>query len=109
MGVACPVIPRARTGRPRAEHRRIINGIVYKIRAGISWRGLPNAMDRGRRCTPASAATRSTASSPGRCSRSRPRRTPTAAVPPGHLPQAQHRRAPLQPARRFPWPRDHQV
>ncbi|WP_405559542.1 transposase [Streptomyces sp. NBC_01180] len=35
------MIPRARTGRPRAEHRRIINGMVYKTRAGISWRDLP--------------------------------------------------------------------
>ncbi|MBI0376729.1 transposase, partial [Streptomyces albiflaviniger] len=36
-----PLIPRAVTGRPRAEDRKIINGMVYKIRMGISWRDLP--------------------------------------------------------------------
>ncbi|MER7878444.1 IS5 family transposase [Streptomyces solisilvae] len=36
-----PLIPRAVTGRPRAEDRKIINGMVYKIRTGISWRDLP--------------------------------------------------------------------
>ncbi|MFF4829724.1 IS5 family transposase [Streptomyces sp. NPDC001312] len=36
-----PLIPRARTGRPRVEDRRVINGMVYKIRTGISWRDLP--------------------------------------------------------------------
>ncbi|MFJ9240115.1 IS5 family transposase [Streptomyces anulatus] len=36
-----PLIPRAVRGRPRAEDRRIINGMVYKIRKGISWRDLP--------------------------------------------------------------------
>ncbi|MEU4490123.1 IS5 family transposase [Streptomyces purpurascens] len=36
-----PLIPRASTGRPRVEDRRVINGMVYKIRTGISWRDLP--------------------------------------------------------------------
>ncbi|TLS39438.1 IS5 family transposase [Streptomyces montanus] len=36
-----PLIPRAVTGRPRIEDRKIINGMVYKIRTGISWRDLP--------------------------------------------------------------------
>lgn len=36
-----PLIPRAVTGRPRVEDRKIINGMVYKIRTGISWRDLP--------------------------------------------------------------------
>jgi transposase len=36
-----PLIPRAKTGRPRVEDRRVINGMVYKIRTGISWRDLP--------------------------------------------------------------------
>ncbi|MFI1249526.1 IS5 family transposase [Streptomyces anulatus] len=36
-----PLIPRAVRGRPRAEDRQIINGMVYKIRTGISWRDLP--------------------------------------------------------------------
>jgi hypothetical protein len=36
-----PLIPRAATGRPRVAHRQVINGMVYKIRTGISWRDLP--------------------------------------------------------------------
>ncbi|MGI5380571.1 IS5 family transposase [Streptomyces sp. CA-251387] len=36
-----PLIPRAVTGRPRVEDRKIVNGMVYKIRTGISWRDLP--------------------------------------------------------------------
>ncbi|WUH43497.1 transposase [Streptomyces sp. NBC_00443] len=36
-----PLIPRASTGRPRVEDRRVINGMVYKIRTGMSWRDLP--------------------------------------------------------------------
>ncbi|MFC9854104.1 IS5 family transposase [Streptomyces prasinus] len=35
------LIPRAATGQPRVEDRRVINGMVYKIRTGISWRDLP--------------------------------------------------------------------
>ncbi|WP_425589132.1 transposase [Streptomyces similanensis] len=35
-----PLIPRAATGRPRAEDRQIINETVYKIRTAISWRDL---------------------------------------------------------------------
>ncbi|MFD4601944.1 transposase [Streptomyces sp. NPDC058464] len=36
-----PLISRAATGRPRAMDRRVVNGTVYKIRTGISWRDLP--------------------------------------------------------------------
>ncbi|WP_435809296.1 IS5 family transposase [Streptomyces longwoodensis] len=36
-----PLIPSASRGRPRAEDRRVINGMVYKIRTGVSWRDLP--------------------------------------------------------------------
>ncbi|WP_184829849.1 IS5 family transposase [Streptomyces griseomycini] len=36
-----PLIPQAATGRPRVEDRQVINGMVYKIRTGISWRDLP--------------------------------------------------------------------
>ncbi|MFE5406786.1 IS5 family transposase [Streptomyces sp. NPDC056580] len=36
-----PLIPSAGRGRPRVEDRRVINGMVYKIRTGISWRDLP--------------------------------------------------------------------
>ncbi|MBB4902359.1 transposase [Streptomyces griseostramineus] len=31
-----PLIPRAATGRPRVEDRQVINGMVCKIRTGIS-------------------------------------------------------------------------
>jgi transposase len=31
----------AATGRPRADDRRIINGMAHKIRTGITWRDLP--------------------------------------------------------------------
>ncbi|MGW8779478.1 IS5 family transposase [Streptomyces sp. NPDC055796] len=36
-----PLIPSAGRGRPRAEDRRVVNGMVYKIRTGVSWRDLP--------------------------------------------------------------------
>ncbi|MEU9211811.1 transposase [Streptomyces sp. NPDC048415] len=36
-----PLIPRAATGRPRVSDRQVINGMVYKIGTGISWRDLP--------------------------------------------------------------------
>ncbi len=36
-----PLIPRAVTGRPRVLDRQVINGMVYKIRTGITWRDLP--------------------------------------------------------------------
>ncbi|MGW6216345.1 IS5 family transposase [Streptomyces sp. NPDC055109] len=36
-----PLIPRAATGRPRVPDRQVINGMVYKIRTGVSWRDLP--------------------------------------------------------------------
>ncbi len=36
-----PLLPRAATGRPRIEDRRVVNGMVYKIRTGVSWRDLP--------------------------------------------------------------------
>jgi transposase len=37
-----PLIPQAATGRPRVEDRLVVNGMVYKIRTGISWRDLPD-------------------------------------------------------------------
>ncbi|MFE7854128.1 transposase [Streptomyces sp. NPDC057403] len=37
-----PLIPRAATtGRSRVEDRQVINGMVYTICTGISWRDLP--------------------------------------------------------------------
>ncbi|MGW7433163.1 IS5 family transposase [Streptomyces sp. NPDC054861] len=37
-----PLIPAAVTGRPRVDDRRVINGMVYKIRTGMPWRDLPH-------------------------------------------------------------------
>ncbi|MEV5905077.1 transposase [Streptomyces sp. NPDC052127] len=36
-----PLIPTASNGRPRAEDRRVVNGMVYKIRTCVSRRDLP--------------------------------------------------------------------
>ncbi len=36
-----PLLPRAATVRPQVADRQVINGVVYKIRTGISWRDLP--------------------------------------------------------------------
>jgi putative transposase len=41
--IICPLIPAAKPGgRPRdAEMREIVNGILYMVRGGCSWRMLP--------------------------------------------------------------------
>lgn len=38
-----PLLPTnaGRRGRPFGEHRRVVEGIVYRYRAGIPWRDLP--------------------------------------------------------------------
>ncbi|MFI6512073.1 IS5 family transposase [Streptosporangium sp. NPDC050855] len=36
-----PLLPASRMGRPRADDRRILNGIVWKFRAGVAWRDVP--------------------------------------------------------------------
>ena len=33
--------PRARTGRPRADLRRVLDGIIYRMRTGVQWNQLP--------------------------------------------------------------------
>ena len=33
--------PPARTGRPRADIRRVLNGIIYRMRSGVQWNQLP--------------------------------------------------------------------
>jgi transposase len=33
--------PRRRRGRPFREHRLVVEGIIYRYRAGIPWRDLP--------------------------------------------------------------------
>ncbi|MFJ4206593.1 transposase [Streptomyces sviceus] len=35
------LIPRTAPDRPRVSDRRVINGMVYTVRTGISWRDLP--------------------------------------------------------------------
>ncbi|MEU9102733.1 IS5 family transposase [Streptomyces sp. NPDC048361] len=37
-----PLVPSAVAGRPRVDDRRVINGMLYKIRTGIPWRDLPD-------------------------------------------------------------------
>ncbi len=36
-----PLLPRQRMGRPRADDRRMLNGIVWKFRTGAPWRDVP--------------------------------------------------------------------
>ena len=33
--------PPAKTGRPRADLRRVLNGIIYRMRTGAQWNQLP--------------------------------------------------------------------
>jgi putative transposase len=33
--------PRAATGRPQADLRRVLNGIIYRLRSGVQWNQLP--------------------------------------------------------------------
>ena len=33
--------PPARTGRPRADFRRVLNGTIYRLRSGVQWNRLP--------------------------------------------------------------------
>src|SRR4051794_20919456 len=33
--------PRARTGRPRADLRRVLNGVIFRMRSGCHWNQLP--------------------------------------------------------------------
>ncbi|WP_425549628.1 transposase, partial [Actinomadura keratinilytica] len=68
-----PLLPKQRMGRPRADDRRVLNGIVFRFRSGVAWRdvperyGSPNATGPGGRCTSASAGGQPTAPSPGCC------------------------------------------
>ena len=42
-GALAPHLPpqRARTGRPAKDHRLVVEGIVCRLRTGVSWRDLP--------------------------------------------------------------------
>lgn len=33
--------PRPATGRPNQDHRRVLNGILFRLKTGIPWRDLP--------------------------------------------------------------------
>lgn len=33
--------PPARTGRPRADLRRVVNGVIFRLRTGCQWNRLP--------------------------------------------------------------------
>jgi putative transposase len=35
--------PPAPTGRPRADFRRVLNGIIYRLRSSVQWNRLPTA------------------------------------------------------------------
>ncbi|MEU8460446.1 transposase [Streptomyces sp. NPDC029003] len=36
-----PLLPPPVIGRPRLDHRRVVDGIVWKLRAGVAWRDVP--------------------------------------------------------------------
>src|ERR671922_2503339 len=36
-----PLLPRPTRGRRRIDDRRILNGIVWKLRTGVAWRDVP--------------------------------------------------------------------
>ncbi|MGW7200701.1 transposase, partial [Streptomyces chryseus] len=36
-----PLLPRRVMGRPRLDDRTMLNGIVWKFRAGVAWRDVP--------------------------------------------------------------------
>jgi putative transposase len=33
--------PRVATGRPQADLRRVLDGIIYRMRSGVQWKQLP--------------------------------------------------------------------
>ncbi|KOU67456.1 transposase [Streptomyces sp. WM4235] len=35
------LLPRSASGRPRLDDRRVLNGIVWKLRTGSAWRDVP--------------------------------------------------------------------
>ena len=48
--------PSSGRGRPRADDRRIVEGILWRLATGVPWRDLPERFGSWRRCTPASGA-----------------------------------------------------
>ena len=46
-----PLLPRnGRRGQPWADHRRVINGILWKLRTGAPWRDLPERYGPWKTC-----------------------------------------------------------
>ncbi len=41
MELLATLLPRTATDRPRVEALWVVNGMIYKIRTGLSWRDLP--------------------------------------------------------------------
>jgi transposase len=41
-----PLLPRTAMGRPRRDDRMVLNGIVWKFRAGVAWRDVPERYGR---------------------------------------------------------------
>lgn len=39
----CPLMPssQGRRGRPFSDHRRVVEGMIYRYRTGVAWRDLP--------------------------------------------------------------------
>jgi transposase len=110
-----PLIPRAATGRPRVSDRQVVNGMVCKIRIGISWRDLPErygpwktVYTRFRRYALDGVFIPGSAADPGPCGRGRRHRL----AGPGGLhrrprPPARHRHRPKNGIHRPYEPDDH--
>src|SRR5918911_448614 len=46
-----PFLPsNGRRGRPWADHRKVINGILWKVRTGAPWRDLPERYEPWQTC-----------------------------------------------------------
>ena len=42
--------PKPRGGRPRVDDRRVIGGILYRLRTGCQWRAIPDRFANGPTC-----------------------------------------------------------
>ncbi|KWW99278.1 Mobile element protein [Carbonactinospora thermoautotrophica] len=73
-----PLLPRPATGRPRHDDRRVLNGIVWKIRTGVAWRDVPERYGPWQSLSPGSGGGRPMAPSPACSPRRRPAPTPRA-------------------------------
>lgn len=51
-----PLLPNKPRGVPRADDRRVLNGIYWRLRTGSPWADIPSAMVRQRPAPTASAA-----------------------------------------------------